>query len=221
MDSTEGHLVHVCLYFLSPGRFLEIDRHFLRRIRRDVPTVVPIIAKADTLTDEEIGSYRAELGEIFKKEDIHIYNFDDLDNVASTSTYYNSDKSKSTSFDRGRRPGEVLAIISRDGIYPWGKSYSFDRKHSDLQLIRDLLLSQHTERFVESALVKYTEYRSRRITRTKWIGVFKFTVIIGFVVLRITGYSFFCEDLGESWISYLMGLFHLNRNKSMTDLKRR
>merc|ERR1711957_118573 len=73
MDSTEDQLIHVCLYFLSPGRFLEIDKHFLKKIQRDIPTIVPIIAKADTLTDEEIRSYRAELSDIFKRERIQIY----------------------------------------------------------------------------------------------------------------------------------------------------
>jgi septin family protein len=37
-------LVHVCLYFISPGRFLAIDRHFLKHVQDEV-TIVPIIAK--------------------------------------------------------------------------------------------------------------------------------------------------------------------------------
>lgn len=61
------------------------------------------------MTDKEIRSYKTELFNIFKSESIHSY---DIDNVDSPE--YNSDKS--TSFARGKRPGDVLAIVSRDGV---------------------------------------------------------------------------------------------------------
>eukprot|EP00536_Pseudo-nitzschia_multiseries_P008083 jgi/Psemu1/256888/estExt_Genewise1Plus.C_2000004 len=71
--STAGdELVHVCLYFLSPGRFLAIDRHFLKHVQDEV-TIVPVIAKADTMTDSEISRYRAELDQIWKDESIDVY----------------------------------------------------------------------------------------------------------------------------------------------------
>lgn len=205
MNSTEDQLVHVCLYFLGPGRFLEIDRHFLKRIQRDIPTIIPIIAKADTLTDEEIISYRAEICQIFEKEGIQIYDFDDVDESLSSNI------KESTSFDRGRRPGEVLAIISRDGIYPWGESYSLNREHSDLQLVRDLLLSQHTERFVDSALMKYTEYRSKRIARSKMINAFKFTALISAVALLVDG-SYFCGNMSKNFVDVFKWINRQQKN---------
>lgn len=196
INSTEDQLVHVCLYLLSPGRFLEIDRHFLKMIQKDIPTIIPIIAKADTLTDEEVVSYRAELNQIFEEEGINIYDFDDMNASSSDGT------PQSTAFDRGRKPGEVLAIISRDGNYPWGESYSFNREHSDLRLIRDLLLSKHTERFVDSALTKYTEYRSTRLARGKWINALKRIAIIGAVTLQFDQ-SYLRGKLGNRFMERL------------------
>jgi len=44
-------LVHVCLYFLSPGRFLVSLRHFLLKVQNEV-VCIPVISKADTLTND-------------------------------------------------------------------------------------------------------------------------------------------------------------------------
>jgi septin family protein len=181
-EDDSSYLVHVCLYFLSPGRFLEMDTHFLRKVQKEV-TIVPIIAKADTLTDEEIARYRAELKDIFEREQIQVYNFDDKTTTTTTTT----SSKQPVSFHRGRRRGETLAIISRDGIYPWGHSRSFDPDHSDLKLIRDLLLSEHTERFLERALAKYTKYRARRIARRKIADAIKYVALVGLIVVQIIG----------------------------------
>jgi septin family protein len=171
-SGSDDTLVHVCLYLISPGRFLEIDKHFLWHVKREV-TVVPIIAKADTLTDEEIAGYRAELVKIFRRERLEVYNFDKL---PTRFGYY-----------RGRRPGELLAIISRNGIYPWGNSSALNPNHSDLQLIRDLLLSEHTERFFELALLQYANYRLRRISRRRLQDGVKYAVLVGLGLVQFLG----------------------------------
>lgn len=76
-EDTSGSdkLVHVCLYFLSPGRYLEIYRYFLSRVQKEV-VIVPIIAKSDTLTNNKIASYRQEVVNRFQQEGIHPYSFD-------------------------------------------------------------------------------------------------------------------------------------------------
>jgi len=198
-DPTEEELVHVCLYFLSPGRFLEMDKHFLKKVQRQV-TIVPVIAKADTLTDEEIASYRAELREILERERIEVYDFDGLDAAVSGASGSGLSAGLGVgfglgmgldgkAFHRGRKPGETLTIISRDGNYPWGKSRAFDPDHSDLTLIRDLLLSQHTERFLSVAMGHYATYRSRRIVKRKIGEGLKIALLAGLIVAQVTGYE--------------------------------
>jgi len=173
-DTHDDSLVHVCLYFLSPGRLLEIDKHFLQTIQQQL-TIVPIISKSDTMTDDEIAVYRSELRDTFLRERIRVYDFDTIDDTTKTTTTTITKR-------RGRRSGEIMAIISRDGSYPWGKS---SPSHSDLQLIRDLLLSKHTERFLESAARHYTDYRTKRIQRRYRNDVLKYVTIFGLSILQI------------------------------------
>lgn len=183
-DTNNRLLVHMCLYFLSPGRFLAIDRHFLKHVQDEV-TIVPVIAKADTMTDDEIARYRAELTKIWKDESIDVYSLDERSNrnrkqkrgfgTPSSGTTNAADKKE---FYRGRRSGEVLAIISRDGIYPWGHSCALDPEHSDLKLIRDSLLSEHTERFLDLATAKYIAYRDAQIAKQSRSGTLKYIALV-------------------------------------------
>eukprot|EP00977_Amphora_coffeiformis_P009011 scaffold2043_cov166-Amphora_coffeaeformis.AAC.10 len=190
-------LVHVCLYFLSPGRFLEMDAYFLRRIQKEV-CIIPVIAKADTLTNEELTYYRSELTKAFAREEIEPYNFDNKrpgmiagGNTNNTELYKDGILPES----RGRRAGEALAIISRDGKYPWGEIRSVNPVHSDLILVRDLLLSQHTQTFVEMARNKYGDYRARRIQRRN-IGDALKVVALGLLTARALGIQIpFMENL--------------------------
>lgn len=182
-------LVHVCLYFLCPGRFLEMDAYFLRRIQKEV-CIIPVIAKSDTLTNEELTYYRSELTKAFAREEIEPYNFDSKKAGVSVAENTNSTEPYKGGMlppeSRGRRAGEALAIISRDGKYPWGEIRSANPAHSDLILVRDLLLSQHTQTFVEMARNKYGDYRRRRIQRRK-IGDALKIIALGLLTARALG----------------------------------
>ncbi|KAJ1447067.1 Septin-domain-containing protein [Pelagophyceae sp. CCMP2097] len=157
-------LVHVCLYFLSPHRFLEIDRHFLKQVQHDV-AVVPIIAKSDTLTDDEIREFRKMVVAAFAKAGIEVYDFDG----GGSGSIEEQTVPQASFFDRkttrGREPGEPLAIVARDGLYPWGAARVYDRGHSDFAMLKDILLSHQTEMLVEHAKTRYAVYRARRIRR--------------------------------------------------------
>ena len=110
-EADGDRLVHACVYFISPHSFLEIDRHFLRHVQREL-AIVPVIAKTDTLTDEELAEYRAMLRDEFTKNNIQVYDFGEK----------SSELLEKRAFARGRERGEPLGIIARDGHYPWGTS---------------------------------------------------------------------------------------------------
>jgi septin family protein len=60
---TRGHAdqqLHALLYFVSPHRLLRTDELFLRALQQFMPVIV-VIAKADTLTDDELAAQRAEI----------------------------------------------------------------------------------------------------------------------------------------------------------------
>jgi len=188
-NNNKDKLVHVCLYFLSPGRFLTMDAHFLKIMQRQDLCIVPIIAKADTMTNDEIAMYRHELIHVFRKEGIHVYDFDTAIGGAS-DTLLSSSSLSTMRFQRGRRRGETLAIVSRNGYYPWGISRAYDSNHSDLNLIRRLLLSEHTERFVDLAEDRYALYRTNRMVDARLKGMFyNGMVVIGLVTAFCCGTS--------------------------------
>ena len=122
-----------------------------------VPAQVPVIAKSDTLTDDEITEYRALLRAEFDRARIAIVDFD----AAPHSVF--GDRT----FARGRAKGDPLGIVARDGHYPWGSSEAGNRKHGDFALLKELLLSEHTEALVEHAKHRYALYRARRVQKRK------------------------------------------------------
>eukprot|EP00521_Asterionellopsis_glacialis_P011748 CAMPEP_0195309842 /NCGR_PEP_ID=MMETSP0707-20130614/38943_1 /TAXON_ID=33640 /ORGANISM="Asterionellopsis glacialis, Strain CCMP134" /LENGTH=256 /DNA_ID=CAMNT_0040374143 /DNA_START=71 /DNA_END=841 /DNA_ORIENTATION=+ len=144
------------------------------------------------MTEEELANFRSHVGQIFANEGIIPYNFDTPATTAnrrgarkegseSGNGYSLGTSTKTSLFQRGRRPGEPLAIVSRDGMYPWGEVRSFSPVHSDLLLVRDLLLSHHTEKFVDIAHSKYGKYRAHQIHKRKRHDVLRYMVLTFFV----------------------------------------
>lgn len=169
-DDGEGdrsRLVHVCVYFISPHRFLEIDRHFLRHVQREL-AIVPVIAKSDTLTGDELAEYRALLRDEFQANGIAVYGFGESD----------AKDVGARAFARGRERGDVLGIVARDGRYPWGDSEFRRRAHSDFALLQELLLSEHTEPLLEHAAARYATYRARRVRRGRAADAAKTLAVI-------------------------------------------
>ena len=72
--------VHCCLYFIPPyGHGLrQIDLEFLKRLQYKV-NLIPVIAKADTLTKEEVQRLKRNINKEIEENDIEIYQFPDCD----------------------------------------------------------------------------------------------------------------------------------------------
>ena len=72
--------VHCCLYFIPPyGHGLrQIDLEFLKRLQYKV-NLIPVIAKADTLTAEEVRKLKENINREIEENDIEIYQFPDCD----------------------------------------------------------------------------------------------------------------------------------------------
>ena len=200
-------IVHCCLYFVMPHRFLAIDKYFLKRLQNEVP-VVPIIAKSDTLTNSELQEYRHWLNEEFKLNKIDVYSFDfaakqhsDDDGILRTknSTSFFEDLAY-VPLPRNRNKGDCLAVVGRDGFYPWGSSRAHNPDHSDLNMLRDSLLSEHTEAIVDLAKAKYAVYRERRLKRSAFKNALK-SVFVFSAILRAAGITFGLGKTIEPWIA--------------------
>ena len=64
------------LFYLHSLR--QIDVHFMKRLHHKV-NIVPVLAKADTLTKMEICKMKARIMDQIASNDIHIYEFPDCD----------------------------------------------------------------------------------------------------------------------------------------------
>eukprot|EP01137_Pigoraptor_chileana_P000386 Opistho-2@36480 len=157
--------VHCCLLFIAPtGHGLK--SHDLIMLRKLCPrvNVIPIIAKADTLTRAELDAFRVELNKEFDREGLTVYNFTGgEENVYSRSGNGTTDP----------LPNVPLAVVSSTDKYElpngrvvpgrkykWGVVEVFNENHSDFAKLRRLLLGQHFQRLKDiTHEVHYEAYR--------------------------------------------------------------
>ncbi len=58
ISETEDPRVDLCLYFISPHRMKPADVKLITELSEKIP-VIPILAKADCMTGEELKAYRS------------------------------------------------------------------------------------------------------------------------------------------------------------------
>ena len=66
--------VDVCLYFIPPHRLKEVDIEFMKQLSGVVP-LIPIIAKADSMTTDELDEFRGHILRKAAKERISYHSF--------------------------------------------------------------------------------------------------------------------------------------------------
>lgn len=180
--------VHVCLYFIAPsGHGLKpLDIEFMQRLH-DKVNIIPVIAKSDTLTPEEIQQFKKQILNEIAQHKIKIYDFPEpLDDEEEAKTLRQL---------RTRVPFAVVganAIIEIDGRkvrgrkYPWGiaegkmtrmiclRSFRSDIKkiyftvenleHCDFIALRNMVVRTHLQDLKDvTNNVHYENYRCRKL----------------------------------------------------------
>ncbi|KAG0649316.1 Cell division control 3 [Hyphodiscus hymeniophilus] len=161
--------VHACVYFIQPtGHALKpLDIEVMRRLHTKV-NLIPVIAKADTMTDEEIMAFKARILADIKHQGIQIfegprYELDDDETIAE-----NNEIMSKVPF---AVVGANTEITSADGRkvrgrrYPWGVIEVDNEEHCDFVKLRQMLIRTHMEELKEhtnNAL--YENYRSEKLT---------------------------------------------------------
>ena len=64
--------VHACLYFLAPHRMKEADIEFMKRLS-GIVNLIPVIAKADTMTIDETSEYKQLIRNQLREHNIITY----------------------------------------------------------------------------------------------------------------------------------------------------
>ncbi|KAI8389292.1 Septin-domain-containing protein [Blakeslea trispora] len=161
--------IHACLYFIAPtGHALRpLDIEFMRRLHTRV-NLIPVVAKADTLTEEEAAAFKERvLADIaYHKIQIYqapVYEYDDQETIAENREIMSKipfavvGSCKEYELEEGRRV--------RGRLYPWGVIEVDNEDHCDFVKLRQMLIRTHMEELKEYTNdVLYENYRTEKLT---------------------------------------------------------
>uniref|UniRef100_A0A3B3WC21 Septin n=1 Tax=Poecilia mexicana TaxID=48701 RepID=A0A3B3WC21_9TELE len=165
--------VHCCLYFIAPsGHGLKpLDIEFMKRLHEKV-NVIPLIAKADTMTPEECQQFKKQIMKEIHEHKIKIYDFPETDN---------EEEMKMIRKIKDRLPLAVVGsntIIEVNGKrvrgrqYPWGVAEVENGDHCDFTILRNMLIRTHMQDLKDvTNNVHYENYRSRKLAAVTYNGV--------------------------------------------------
>ena len=156
--------VHCCLYFIPPyGHGLrQIDLEFLKRLQYKV-NFIPVIAKPDTLTKEEVQKLKRNINKEIEENDIEIYQFPDCDSDEDEEFKGQNQALKSSipfAVVSGTHSMEIAGRKVRGRQYPWGFVEVDNPKHSDFALLRRFIIQTHMQDLKDVTHdVHYENYR--------------------------------------------------------------
>ncbi|XP_023658464.2 septin 7b isoform X1 [Paramormyrops kingsleyae] len=165
--------VHSCLYFIAPsGHGLKpLDIEFMKRLHEKV-NIIPLIAKADTLTPEECQQFKKQIMREIQEHKIKIYEFPEV---------HDEEESKLAKKIKDRLPLAVVGSNTsvevngkrvRGRQYPWGIAEVENGEHCDFTILRDMLIRTHMQDLKDvTNNVHYENYRSRKLAAVTYNGV--------------------------------------------------
>lgn len=165
--------VQCCLYFIAPsGHGLKpLDIEFMKRLHEKV-NIIPLIAKADTLTPEECQQFKKQIMKEIQEHKIKIYEFPETDD---------EEENKLVKKIKDRLPLAVVGsntVIEVNGKrvrgrqYPWGVAEVENGEHCDFTILRNMLIRTHMQDLKDvTNNVHYENYRSRKLAAVTYNGV--------------------------------------------------
>ncbi|CAD5205443.1 unnamed protein product [Bursaphelenchus okinawaensis] len=163
----EDKRVHALLYFIPPSRGLsELDIMALKALH-DRVNIIPVIAKADTLTADELTDLKNTLLDQFTEHQIKLYEF---------PAPYESGKNKKETDFRDRIPFAVVGSnqVKDDGRkkcrirrYIWGTVEVDNLEHNDFLALRDILINQNLMDLIDvTKEIHYENFRSKQMQKS-------------------------------------------------------
>lgn len=162
--------VHAFLYFIEPtGHSLRsLDIALMKEIHEKV-NLIPVIAKSDTLTEEEIIDFKQRILEDIRYQGIKTFNpaqydNDDEESFANTQSIMN--RLPFAVVGSTKEVETVDGRIVRGRSYPWGIIEVDNEEHCDFIKLRQLLIRNFLEELKEhTANSLYENYRSEKLLR--------------------------------------------------------
>ncbi|MBW0547301.1 hypothetical protein O181_087016 [Austropuccinia psidii MF-1] len=160
--------VHACIYFIEPtGHSLKLlDVEFMKNLHTKV-NLVPVIAKADTMTDDEIVTFKQRILADIAFHNIRIYEARHYDKDDEETIAENAEIMKKIPFAIVGSDSEVQTPDGkqvRGRQYPWGTINVDNEEHCDFVKLRQMLIRTHMEELKERTLnVLYENYRTEKL----------------------------------------------------------
>ncbi|KAJ1929801.1 Cell division control protein 11 [Tieghemiomyces parasiticus] len=162
--------VHALLYFITPtGHGLrELDIKLMKRVGNRV-NVIPIVAKSDSLTVDELNAFKKRVMEDIDNFRIPIYNFP-----------YDAEEDDEETVEENRELRQLLPfaivgseeeLVDQEGsvvrvrTYPWGRVEVDNTEHCDFARLRFMLLNSHLSDLKEITHdILYENYRTEKLS---------------------------------------------------------
>ncbi|KAG5977856.1 Cell division control protein 3 [Claviceps digitariae] len=160
--------IHACVFFIQPtGHSLKpLDIEVMRRLHTKV-NLIPVIAKSDTLTDEEITSFKARILADIKHHGIQIfegprYELDDEETIAENNEIMSKVPFAVVGATNDIKTADGRAVRGRQ--YPWGIIEVDNEEHCDFVKLRQMLIRTHMEELKEHTNnTLYENYRTDKL----------------------------------------------------------
>uniref|UniRef100_A0A914C761 Septin n=1 Tax=Acrobeloides nanus TaxID=290746 RepID=A0A914C761_9BILA len=168
----EDHRAHLCLYFIAPtGHGLKpLDLEFMKALQ-DRVNIVPVIAKADTLTSQELARFKKNIIHDLEANQIKLYAFPEPENLSSNDT---KDGTKLVDH-RNRIPFAVIGSnLLKDAHgrkvrvreYAWGTVEVENMAHNDFIALRDIIIRSNLIDLIDvTKNVHYENFRIRQMCK--------------------------------------------------------
>ncbi|KAL1920835.1 uncharacterized protein VTP21DRAFT_11470 [Calcarisporiella thermophila] len=160
--------VAACLYFIAPtGHSLKpLDIEFMRRLHNRV-NLIPVIAKSDTLTEEEIAVFKERILADIAYHNINIYRapvyeYDDEETIVENREIMSKIPFAVVGSNKEIDLGNGVRVRGRQ--YPWGMIEVDNEEHCDFVKLRQMLIRTHMEELKENTHnILYETYRSEKL----------------------------------------------------------
>ncbi|XP_072354219.1 septin 5a isoform X1 [Scyliorhinus torazame] len=164
----QDNRVHCCLYFISPyGHGLRpLDTEFMKALHQKV-NIVPVIAKADSLTPIEVKKLKERIRDEIEQYGIKIYQFPECDSDEDDE-FKQQDKELKESIPfaviGSNTVVEARGQRVRGRLYPWGIVEVENQAHCDFVKLRNMLIRTHMQDLKDVTWdIHYENFRARCI----------------------------------------------------------
>ncbi len=150
--------VHACVYFIQPSghTLTPLDIKVMKKLGSRV-NLIPVIAKADTMTPESIRVFKQRIRDCIAYNKIQVYQPSEDDEMLDNSTLESfMPFSVISSIDEVESHGKMV----KGREYLWGVAEVENENHCDFSQLRNLLIRTHLHDLIQSTEAHYEEYRT-------------------------------------------------------------